>query len=152
MSAQSTKPPVDWRKVLAAAGPYPLPAFEFVREGLGYTSQRLHGQHGLPAPQRAERSDRKRHVNGQQLCLGLRDYAIQQYGLLAPTVLSNWHVRRTDDFGRIVYAMIEAGMMSREDDDSFEDFRSVYDFDEAFSRDALLAGIGAATATPARTR
>ena len=145
MSASSTKPAVDWRKVLAAAGPYPLAAFEFVREGLGYTSQRLHGQAERPA-----RSDQRRHVNGQQLCLGLRDYAIQQYGLLAPVVLCHWHVRRTDDFGRIVYAMIDAGMMSRNDDDSFEDFRCVYDFDEAFSRDALLAGIGAAT--PATVR
>lgn len=148
MSAPTTKPPVDWRKVLAAAGPYPLAAFEFVREGLGYTSQRLHGQ--VASIEHTSRTDRKRHVNGQQLCLGLRDFAIQQYGLLAPVVLENWHVRRTDDFGRIVYAMIDAGMMSRNDDDSFEDFRCVYDFDEAFSRDALLAGIGAATVTPVR--
>ncbi|MFO0873761.1 MAG: Minf_1886 family protein [Phycisphaerales bacterium] len=143
MSSTPAKPKVDWKKVVASAGPYPLVAFEFIREGLGYTSQRIHGH--LPPAERDDDPDRRRHVNGQQLCLGLRDYAIQQYGLLAPTVLAQWHIRRTEDFGRMVYAMIECGLMSRNDEDSFEDFRAVYDFDEAFSRDALLAGIGAAT-------
>jgi uncharacterized repeat protein (TIGR04138 family) len=74
----------------------------------------------------------KRHISGQQLCLGLRDYAILQYGRLARTVLSSWGVRRTEDFGRIVFAMVEAGWMRKQDDDTIEDFENVFDFDEAF--------------------
>ena len=119
-----------------ATGPYPLEAFTFVREGLTYTSQRMHRS--------AENSvDVDRHISGQQLCRGLRDVAIQQYGLLAPVVLKHWHVRRTDDFGRIVFAMINEGLMSKTPDDSLEDFRMVYDFEEAFNSDHLRTCIGA---------
>ena len=128
------------RQLLNAAGPYPLEAFTFVREGLTYTAQRVHLNQEC-APHLGEVD---RHITGQQLCLGLRDFAIQQYGLLAPVVLHHWHVHRTEDFGRIVFAMITEGLMSKTDDDSIEDFRGVYDFDEAFSPDQLRSCIGAA--------
>ena len=72
----------------------------------------------------------------------MREYAIKRYGLLAPVVLEHWKVRRTDDFGRIVFAMIDSGMMSRTQEDSMEDFQGVFDFREAFSREELLAHLG----------
>jgi uncharacterized repeat protein (TIGR04138 family) len=121
---------VDWSRIVNAAGPYPFEAFTFVREGLSFTAQRLHRNN-------PNLSDCDRHISGQQLCLGLRDFAIQQYGLMAPVVLRHWHVRRTEDFGRIVFAMIAEGLMSKTNDDCMEDFRMVYDFDEAFSQDQL---------------
>jgi uncharacterized repeat protein (TIGR04138 family) len=52
--------------------------------------------------------------------------------MLAKTVLAQWGVRRTEDFGKIVFAMIDAGLMRGSDTDTPEDFRGVYDFDEAF--------------------
>ncbi len=58
----------------------------------------------------------------------------------------HWHVRRTEDFGRMVFAMIDAGCMKRSDEDSFDDFRAVFDFDEAFAEDQLLAAIGTGVA------
>lgn len=125
----------DWRKILAAAGPYPIEAFTFVREGLSYTAGRVHGD------DQAE-PEMNRHVTGQQLCLGLRDFAIDRYGLLAPVVLEHWRIRRTDDFGRIVFSMIEAGLMTRTDDDTMEAFRAVFDFSEAFCQEELLAHFG----------
>ncbi|MCZ6834219.1 MAG: hypothetical protein O7G85_00450 [Planctomycetota bacterium] len=121
----------DYTKMLAQAGPYPLEAYSFVREGLSYTMQRVHENVD-------DLEDFERHVDGRQLCLGLRDFAIDQYGLLAPVVLSHWSIFRTDDFGRIVFAMINAGLMSRSTKDTLEDFRSVFDFGEAFSEDQLL--------------
>ena len=127
---------VDWNKVMNAAGPYPIEAFTFVREGLTFTAQRIH-----PEPESVPESDR--HISGQQLCLGLRDYAIHQYGLMAPVVLDHWHVRRTDDFGRIVFAMIGEGLMSKTAEDTLEDFRAVFDFDEAFSASEVLTNIAA---------
>lgn len=132
-----THPPitVDWDEVLRSAGPYPMEAINFVREGLGFTVQMMHDD-----PEALQ--ELERHVNGRELCLGLRDFAIQQYGLLAPSVLRHWRIHRTDDFGRIVFALIHAGVMSKTPDDTTEDFRGVYDFDEAFSRDELLARIG----------
>jgi uncharacterized repeat protein (TIGR04138 family) len=51
-------------------------------------------------------------------------------------------VHRTDDFGRIVFAMIDAGLFSKSQRDSLDDFRCVFDFQEAFSRDRLVSAIG----------
>ncbi|MCA9291152.1 MAG: hypothetical protein KDA25_08485 [Phycisphaerales bacterium] len=125
----------DWEQMRRSAGPYPIEAFNFVREGLSYTVQRLHEDYEtLP--------EIDRHISGQQLCMGLRDFAIQQYGMLAPVVLDRWFVRRTDDFGRIVFAMIDSGLMSKTEKDNVDDFRMVYDFDEAFCPTELARWIG----------
>lgn len=119
---------MNFRALRDKAGPFPPEAFEFVRRGLQHTVEVLHG-----APEAALIQDEGRHVTGQQLCLGLRDYALRQYGLLARTVLERWGIRRTDDFGKIVFAMIEAGLMRKTEEDTIDDFRAVYDFGEAFA-------------------
>lgn len=116
----------DWKAIRAKAGPFPDQAYQFVREGLAHTVKVVHGD-------KADAEDESRHVSGQQLCLGLRDFALKQYGLLARTVLERWGVRRTEDFGRIVFAMVEAGWMRKTDEDSLEDFQDVFDFEEAFA-------------------
>lgn len=100
---------------------YPLEAFEFVHEGLGYTAARLIGE-----------SKKPRHITGAELAEGLRELAIERWGMLARTVLQRWGVVSTMDFGRIVYALIDAEMMAKCDEDSLEDFRGVYDFRKAF--------------------
>lgn len=123
---------VNWEVVRVRASSFPEEAFAFVREGLEHTVGSVHGVHG-PA-QDVEGIDRETlHVTGQDLCLGLRDLAIRKYGLLARTVLRKWGVNRTDDFGAMVYAMIDRQELRSSDQDSIDDFRSVYDFEEAFS-------------------
>jgi uncharacterized repeat protein (TIGR04138 family) len=76
--------------------------------------------------------DESRHVSGQQLCEGLKDFAIRQYGLLAGPVLRSWGMTQTSDFGNIVFAMIAVGLFRKTEEDSKEDFESVYQFDDAF--------------------
>lgn len=120
----------DWTEVRAKWGSFPVHAFSFVREGLAHTVKIVHGEDAAEAMLPPD--DESRHVSGQQLCLGLRDYANRRYGLLARTVLRRWGVERTEDFGRIVFSMIELGWMRKTDEDTLEDFRDVYDFDEAF--------------------
>lgn len=116
----------DFRTIAQHAGPFPPQAIEFIKEGLAHTVKLTHGD--------GESSeDESRHVNGRQLCLGLRSYALRQYGRLARTVLKSWNISTTEDFGRLVFAMIQAGLMRKTDQDSLEDFRNVYDFDEAFA-------------------
>ena len=88
-----------------------------------------------PRPGRRRRRAVERHVSGQQLCEAARLYGLQQYGYLAPTVLATWGLRLTDDIGEIVFNMIEIGQMRKTRADKREDFRDVYGFDEAFSRD-----------------
>ena len=77
----------------------------------------------------------ERHVSGQQLCEAARLYGLQQYGYLAPKVLEAWGITRTDDFGAIVFNMIDIGQMRKTRSDKLEDFHAVYDFADAFSRD-----------------
>jgi len=119
---------------VVAATPYPLDAFHFVRRGLDHT---VHAIHENPEAM----SEQQRHVSGQQLCEGLRDFAILQYGQLARTVLSRWNIRRTEDFGRIVFAMVDGGLMQATERDSVRDFDGVFDFDTAFNVPVCVDGV-----------
>lgn len=119
---------------VARQTPYPLDAFLFLQRGLEFTVTRLHGESDQEADPPVSR-----HVTGRELCFGLRDFAMQQYGLLARTVLHRWQINASEDFGRIIFAMVEAKLLAKTDDDSIEDFRDVYDFDEGFSETLSLS-------------
>jgi len=119
-----------WKQLKSLASGYSLEAFAFVQEGLRFTVDRLASISGNAEPE-------IRHVTGQELCLGLREYAIDQYGFLARTVLNSWGVYETADFGRIVFAMVNAGVLKKSDEDRAEDFDGIYDFEEVFSARAL---------------
>jgi uncharacterized repeat protein (TIGR04138 family) len=112
------------QRVVADVGVYPIEAYEFVQRGLAYTVDRLHGP--------AEQSGKSRHVTGQQLCQGLRQYALDQWGMLAHTVLRRWNITSTVDFGRIVFSLVKHRVMATTDQDCIDDFRAVYDFRTAF--------------------
>lgn len=107
-------------------------AFVFLERGLEYTVRK---QHGEPDPARPAES---RHVTGRELCFGLRDYALQEYGLLARTVLKRWNIRETRDFGLMVYALIDAGRLQKNEEDSLEDFTNVFAFSTAFAPNLVL--------------
>lgn len=132
-----TPPPLDDALDVSAfaieSSEFPIDAFAFVQEGLRHTVDRL------------ERNDEmlgssNRHVSGRELCIGLRDFALGQYGMLARTVLEQWGIERTDDFGEIVFAMVDAGLMRASEDDTSDDFNAVYQFDEAFDDDSVGVG------------
>jgi uncharacterized repeat protein (TIGR04138 family) len=75
-----------------------------------------------------------RHVGGRQLCWGLRDLAMRQWGLMATCVLRHWGIRSTKDFGRMVFALVNSGMLQKQPHDRIEDFDAAYDFEEALDR------------------
>ncbi len=113
-------------EIVEAVGVYPLEAYDFVQQGLQATVQKIHAD--LTDP------DASRHVSGRQLSEGLRDFALQRWGLMASVVLARWNITSTMDFGRIVYAMIDGGFFSKTQEDSVEDFRNVFDFKRAFEQ------------------
>lgn len=98
-------------------------AYRFMYEALDFTLKSL-GEH--------------RHVTGRELCEGIRRFALQRFGMLAPEVFGAWGIRRTDDFGEIVWALVQNGLMGRTEQDSRDDFRDVYDFRKAFVDDFQL--------------
>ncbi|WP_428386585.1 Minf_1886 family protein [Mucisphaera sp.] len=124
---------------LARTSRYSLEAFVFVQRGLDYTVRRHHGD-AEQDETLIDPTESTRHVTGRQLCLGLRDFAIREYGLMAKTVLRQWGVTGTEDFGRIVFEMVESGNMHKTDEDSIEDFVEVYRFNEAFAPTLELSG------------
>jgi uncharacterized repeat protein (TIGR04138 family) len=75
----------------------------------------------------------RRHVSGAELAWACRDFAVRQFGLMAETVLAHWGLTRTDDFGRIVFTLVEVGLLVTQPGDREADFAGVYDFHEAFS-------------------
>ena len=129
--------PLDWATI-ARATPYAPAAFAFVQDGLGYTSElfqnREYDSYSL--------DEFDMHVSGQQLCMGLRDFAIHQYGLLAPVVLRHWGVKRTEEFGAIVFRMVNLELLRTSPQDAEEDFRAIFQFDEAFHASQLTDCIG----------
>lgn len=106
---------------------YAREAYHFVREALDYTQQAI---------SRANQG-RMRHVTGQELLAGIRAYALKQYGPMALTLLQEWGVRRCEDFGEIVFNLVDAGVLSKTETDSRRDFAHGYDFDEAFRKPFL---------------
>jgi uncharacterized repeat protein (TIGR04138 family) len=74
----------------------------------------------------------RRHVTGPELAWACRDFAQQQFGLLAPVVLGHWGIQRTEDIGRIVFTLVEIGLLVTQPGDHQSDFEGVYQFADVF--------------------
>jgi uncharacterized repeat protein (TIGR04138 family) len=111
------------QEVVDAVGVYPPDAYVFVQEGLNYTVEKVH---------RDTEPDASHHVGGRELCEGLRELALKQWGFLASLVLERWNITSTMDFGRIVFAMVDHDLLQKTDGDQIDDFRQVYDFRSVF--------------------
>jgi uncharacterized repeat protein (TIGR04138 family) len=131
-------------KIQAKDPRYHREAYLFVRDGLDYTQKAI----------TKDARGRVRHVTGQELIAGIREYALQQFGPMAKTVLEDWGVHRCEDFGEIVFNMIEVSWLAKTSKDSRADFANGYDFDEAFCKPFLpksKQAIPAPEAKPARS-
>ena len=98
---------------------YDPEAYSFIMASLDYTMKKL---------------GRKGHITGQELSDGVKDYCLEQFGPLARTVLEKWGIRSTNDFGEIVFNLINSGLLGKTEEDRKEDFHNRYDFKEAFDK------------------
>ena len=96
---------------------YTAEAYLFLRGGLEHTVRQL---------------DKPRHISGQELLEGLREYALSEYGPVTKRVLSEWGINNCIDFGNIVFNLVQEGLLGKTEEDSIEDFLGGYDFTEAF--------------------
>ena len=110
--------------VLAKDSRYARDAYVFLREALDFT-QKLIGR---------ENRGTVRHVSGQELLDGIRQYALQQFGPMTVTVFDEWGVKGCRDFGEIVFNMVETGLLAKTEKDSRADFQNGYDFTDAFHK------------------
>ena len=115
-------------QILAKDGRYPRDTYVFVKEALDHTRKHVH-----------RNPKESKHVTGQQLLEGIRVFALEQFGPMTLTVFEEWGIRAGQDFGEIVFNMVEIGLLAKTDKDSRADFAEGYDFQEAFRQPFLPA-------------
>ncbi len=96
---------------------YKEEAYEFLMEALNFTQKKF---------------ECPKHVSGQQLLEGVKELLIQKFGPMTMTVLQHWGIKSTEDFGHIVFNLVENRVLSKTEEDSIEHFRNVYDLKEVF--------------------
>jgi uncharacterized repeat protein (TIGR04138 family) len=114
MSAEKTE---SILQIVRKDGRFSPQAYYFIFDALDFTIQRMR---------------KVRHVTGRELLEGIRQYATENFGLLARTVLGEWGITQTRDFGEVVFNLVEAGLLSRTDKDTIKDFEDVFEFSAAF--------------------
>ena len=107
--------------VIARDPRYDRAAYHFLREALDFTLK-----------ERKKATGATGHVSGATLLDGIRRYALKQFGPMVPTVLDYWGIRETEDFGHMVFALIEVEVFGKSDTDKLDDFKGVYSFRDAF--------------------
>ena len=105
-------------KISEKDGRYSKESFLFILASLEYTLSKL---------------TKRKHLTGKELSKGIAEYAREQYGYLAKTVLNNWGLYTTLDYGEVVYLLINGGLMNKTEDDKKKDFADAYDFNEEFA-------------------
>ena len=101
---------------------YEEDAYFFVRDALSYATKN----------QKKPDGGSRRHVTGTELLESIKDYALQEFGPMTHRVLKTWGILRTDDFGEIVFNLVESGTLGKTEEDRKEDFAGGFDFTEAF--------------------
>lgn len=96
---------------------YKTGAYLFVMEAMSYTQRRF---------------GRRRHVSGEELLDGIKELLIRRFGPMTVTVLSHWGIKSTEDFGNIVFNLVDNRVLSKTDHDDIDQFRNGYDFNEVF--------------------
>ena len=98
---------------------YSIDAYDFVLEALSFTQKKF---------------KRKKHVTGKELLEGIKILLMEDFGPMALTVLNHWGVASTEDFGNLVFNLVENKVLSKTEEDDIEDFRDVYDFEKVFDK------------------
>jgi len=108
--------------ILATDSRYHRDAYLFLRDALDFTTKQ----------QKKIKGTGVRHVTGPELLDGVRLYALKEFGPMVVTVFDSWGIHSCEDFGHMVFNLINAGIFGKTERDSIEDFKNVYDFEEVF--------------------
>jgi len=72
----------------------------------------------------------RRHVTPRELVLGVRDAAVDNWGLLARSVLETWGMRDTGAIGDLVFNLIRRGLLEAGEEDTRDQFDDAFSFEE----------------------
>lgn len=98
-------------------------AYNFISNAVVYTSQKV----------KDEESNMQRHISGQELLEGIKDFAVEEYGPIAPEVLRHWGLTDSKSIGEVVFNMVNKNLLGSTNEDSIDDFIDSYDIDQKFS-------------------
>ncbi|MFO0794739.1 MAG: Minf_1886 family protein [Candidatus Brocadiaceae bacterium] len=121
------------REIIKKDSRYSPEAYQFMFEALDYTIHML-------GKSRHKTSDIERHVTGRQLLEGIRQLAIKNFGYMALTLFEQMGIKQDEDFGNIVFNLVESGLMGKTENDSREDFKNIYDLKKVFDEDFKFDG------------
>jgi len=102
---------------------YQPDAYQFVRDALEFTLRR----------RRKNDPQQTGDIPAFELLDGMRLYALKEFGPMAVCVFDYWGVRSTEDFGNLVFNLVDMGVFSKTENDRIEDFKNAYRFDDAFA-------------------
>ena len=111
-------------KIVETDERYDREAFVFLREALEFTQKAISKAN----------KNQVRHVTGPELLNGIREYALAVFGPMSMTVLEEWGIESCEDFGQMVFLMVENNLLRKTETDNLEDFKAGYDFDTAFRK------------------
>lgn len=73
-----------------------------------------------------------RHMSAADILEEFRETALDQFGPMAYTVLTEWGVTCTEDIGEMMFNLVEGNRIRKDEEDSPDGFVGGYDFKETF--------------------
>jgi len=111
------------KAVIARDDRFELGAYYFLKDALDFTVKRAMDNNG----------GEQRHVTASELLIGLRDLALQEFGPMASTMISEWGITQCSDIGIMVFQLIEEGAFGKQDSDTPEDFANIFSLQESLA-------------------
>ena len=98
---------------------YHVDSYEFVMEALSFAQRKFRDA---------------KHISGHEFLEGIKGLLIKKFGPMTIPVLNYWGVKKTEDFGNIVFNMEQYKIIARDSQDQYETFKDGYDFQEVFDK------------------
>ena len=73
-----------------------------------------------------------KHMTGADILDEFKERALDQFGPLTYTVLTEWGLHATEDIGEMMFNLVDGKRVHKDEDDSPESFLGGYDFKETF--------------------
>jgi uncharacterized repeat protein (TIGR04138 family) len=112
---------------------YSMQSYQFIFEALDYTASYLGKKYNSSI-------EEERHVTGQELSEGIKQFAMEKFGYMTRIVLEQWGITKSGDFGEIVFNLVDSGLMGKTETDTLDDFKDLYDFYLEFDEKFKLEG------------
>lgn len=112
---------------------FSVESYQFIFEALDFTAYKLGKKYNSSL-------EEERHVTGQELSEGIKQFALAKFGFMARIVFEQWGITKSEDFGEIVFNLVESGLMGKTKTDSIDDFKNLFDFHEEFDKKFRFEG------------